>query len=571
MVTSDDGVLAEPGHVLAELAQFPPEPVHVLAEPARFLTALLDSLAVGVVACNDAGQVVLMNRPVREILGLPEDGSSPLGYARTAVAAIQNADGSPIPLAGTPLRRALRGAAAAETDIHVRIPGRRDRILATTARRIGGSDDRTLGAIAVAHEVTALRRAERFRTCHAHVQQHLKAAGSVVEAAPGVLEAVGTTLGWPAAELWLIDDATGHLDAVGQWGAPGTDFGEILGQRIDRGFGITGRVWETGKPIWVPDIAVTTDLQTPAERAGAEACIRQGIHTVLGVPVHDADTLLGVLTCFAGAPEQHEDLLTVLLDGVAAQIGVYVALRRAEELARQLTRSKDDFIALVSHEMRTPLTAIVANVAMLAEDAAGLDEERRHMVASVARNANALSDVVDLLLDLAGLDSGYLDLTVRRIDLAEIVTAALTQARPAAADAGVRLGEDPPGPSWLDGDALRLRQVVDDLLANAIRYSAAGGAVQLAIRTDCGGVELEVSDLGIGTPADERERVFERFYRGSNVRHQGIPGRGLGLSRARAIVDLHGGTIRLSDNRPHGTTVLVRLPGGEIESATAAG
>jgi signal transduction histidine kinase len=546
MATSNDGVVVEPPRVLTE--------------PAHFLTALLDSLTVGVVACDEHGQVVFMNRPVREILDLPEHDVSPIEYARIAAMAAQDAEGRPIPAADTPLHRAQRGEEVVETDVHVRIPGLRARVLATTARRIVGSDGQTLGAVAVAHEVTALRRAERFRACHIAVQQRLKAAGSVVEAATGVLEAIGNTLGWPGAELWLIDDATGHLESVGQWNAPGADFSEILGHRIERGFGITGRVWETGKPIWVPDIAVTTDLQTPAERVRAEACMRQGIHTVLGVPVHDADTLLGVLTCFAGAPEQHEDLLTVLLDGVAAQIGVYIALRRAEELARQLSRAKDDFIALVSHEIRTPLTAIVANVSMLAEDTTGLDGERRHMLASTVRNANTLSSVVELLLDLAGLDSGYLDLSVGRIDLAEIVTVALAQAGTAAEAAGVRLDEDLPEPSWLDGDAHRLRQVVDDLLANAIRYSPAGGAVQVAVRADGGVIELEVSDVGIGTPADERERVFERFYRGSNVRHQGIPGRGLGLSRARAIVDLHGGTIRLTGNRPHGTTVLVRLP-----------
>ncbi len=437
----------------ADRAPLATSDVGVLVEPARFLDALLDSLEVGVIACDDAGQIVLMNRPVREVLDLAEGDWSPAEYTRTSAVAVQDSGGRPIPFADTPLRRAWLGGELVEDDIHVRIPGRRARILATTARRVVGSNGRALGAIAVSHEVTALRRAERFRACHVVVQQHLRAADSVVEAASGVLEAVATTLGWPGAELWLIDESTGRLESVGQWNAPGTDFTEILGQRIERGFGVTGRVWETGKAIWVPEIGVTSELQTPAERVRAEACIRQGIHTVLGVPVHDAGTMLGVLTCFAGAPEQHEDLLTVLLDGVAAQIGVYVALRRVEELGRQLTRAKDDFITLVSHEMRTPLAAIVGNASMLAEDLAGLDPDRRHMVASVERNANALSGVVDQLLDLAGLDSGYLALALERIDLAEIVTAALAEARPIAAATGVRLGDDPGGPFWMNGDA----------------------------------------------------------------------------------------------------------------------
>ena len=101
---------------------------------------------------------------------------------------------------------------------------------------------------------------------------------------------------------------------------------------------------------------------------------------MLAVPVRDGGTLLGVLTCYAGAQERHEDLLTVLLDGVAAQIGVFVALRRAEELARQLARAQNDFIDLVGHEMRTPLTSITANADLLAEDAASLDADGRQMV-----------------------------------------------------------------------------------------------------------------------------------------------------------------------------------------------
>ena len=329
--------------------------------------------------------------------------------------------------------------------------------------------------------------------------------------------------------------------------------------RVTKGAGITGRVWASGRPLWVPDIADTFTLRSAVERIRAETCLRQGIRTVLAVPVRDGSTVLGVLTCYAGAPEQHEDLLTVLLDGVAAQIGVHVALRRAEGLAHQLTRAKDDFIALVSHEMRTPITTIVANATMLAEESGALSEDLRAMLDAVLRNSSTLRDVVDTLLDLAGLDSGYLDLTVRRVDLGAIVTEAVEEARRRAGGtveiivAGVGLFP-------LDGDPHRLRQVVDDVLANAVKYSLPGGRVRVGLDSGEGAVELTVTDDGIGTPADERDRVFDRFYRGSNVRHQGIPGHGLGLSRARTIVQRHGGSIRLTGHRPSGTRMVIRLP-----------
>jgi signal transduction histidine kinase len=416
------------------------------------------------------------------------------------------------------------------------------------------------GAVAMSLEVTAVRRAERFRVCHTEVERCLRVSGSVTAAAPGILEAVGTALGWPAAELWLIEESTGEPRWAGGWNAPGTDFSRILGQPVRKGFGVTGRVWQTGQSLWVPDISRSPFRLTPAEQRKVDACIGQGIRTVLGVPVRDGGTLLGVLNCFAGAPEDSEDLLTVLLDGVAAQVGVYVALRRAEELARQLARTQDDYIALVSHELRTPLTSIVANASLLAEDGEHLEEDHRAMLTAVVRNATMLSQVVDTLLDLAGLDSGHLALRPARIDLAALAGDAVEAARERAAGAGVRLSADRPARLWMDGDPLRLRQVLDDLVSNAVRYTPAGGAVRVRLSAGGGLVELGVTDTGIGTPAEERDLVFDRFYRGRNVRHQGTAGNGLGLSLARTIVQLHGGTIRLTGHRPRGTTVLVRLP-----------
>ena len=524
-----------------------------------FLAALVDSLPVGVVACGPEGEMLLVNRPVRELMNLPADGSLH-DYPARAAAAFFDADGRPVPWSEAPLQRAARGERVVDTDLVVRLPGRRERIVAATAQPVVTADGRRLGAVAIAREVTALRRAERFRACQQAVERALQSARSAVEAAPGVLAAVGGTLGWAATELWLVDEDDGELGFGGRWCAPGSGLESVLGFAPIRNVGITGRVWATGKPIWVPDIADTVTLRSPLERSRAAECLRHGVRTVLAVPVRDGDTVLGVLTCYGNAPVPHEDLLALLLDGVAAQIGVYVALRRAEALARQLARAKDDFIALVSHEMRTPLTSIMANASMLADEQHGPDAESRAMVDAVLRNASSLRGVVDTLLDLAGLDSGHLTLTVERVDLAVIVADAIAAAGPHAAAHGVRLIAAHGEPLSLDGDAHRLRQVVDDLLANAVRYSPGGGDVHVGLRERPGVAELTVTDDGIGTPAEERDRVFDRFYRASNVRHQGIAGQGLGLSLARTIVELHGGTIRLAGHRPHGTTATVRLP-----------
>ncbi|MFI5494833.1 ATP-binding protein [Actinoplanes sp. NPDC051859] len=522
---------------------------------ASFLEALLDSLAVGVLACDPDGGLVVMNRALRQVYGLPETSELPPDYATLVGGFLYDTDHQPLPWHQTPLMRALNGDPMRDTDVIIDVPGHRTRTFGVTAQPIITASGQQTGAVAVTHEVTAVRRVERFRDCHLAVEQALKSATSVAEAAPTVLQAVVTTLRWSAAELYLVDEVTGQLHSVGHWNDTGMESEGFFGHTPVKGAGATGRVWRTEQPFWIREIGDATMLRSPFERERVEICLRHGIHTVLAVPVSDGRNLLGVLTCYAGAAENHEEMLTVLLDGIAAQIGIFVALRRAEELTRQLGRVQDDFISLVGHELRTPLTAITAYAGMLSDDF-GEDEDSRSMVQSIERNAGELQSIVATLLDLAGLDSGHLPLQIRPVDLSRIVL----EAEAASRHHDVHFHTDIPDSVTIDGDPDRLRQVVQDLLDNAAKYSAAGSDVRVSLTTDAQMAELCVSDQGIGTPSEERERVFDRFYRGSNVRHQGTQGTGLGLSRARTIVHLHGGTIQLLDNEPTGTTACVKVP-----------
>lgn len=527
---------------------------------SSFLGALLESLTAGVTACDSSGRVVLVNRTLRDVLELPLTGDVTAEYTAAGMTMTFHTDGTAMALDQTPLIRALRENRVVGGDVVFRVPGRPARTFAANARPIIGADGRTWGAVVATHEVTAVRRTERFRSCHAAVARALGTASSAAEAAPAVLEAVATSLDWPYAELWLIDEATGDLRSVGHWSPPGVDLSGLLSQTAVKGVGIAGRVWATGTALWVPDLGDIAHGVTQVEPARADACLRHGIRTALAVPVRDGDELLGVLTCYAGAPEHQEDLLTVLLDGIAAQIGMFVALRRAENLARQLARAQDDFIALVGHEVRTPLTSITANVAMLGEDSGGLTEEHRMMVQAIERNTTVMRDTIDTLLDLAGLDSGQVNLQPADLDITAVVAQAVAAAAPAAAANGIRIDTRLPERLLIHGDGTRLRQVADELLSNAIKYSPQGSEVSVHLDVDSGTVELGVTDEGIGTPPDEAGRLFDRFYRASNVRHHGTPGSGLGLSLTRAIVHLHGGTITLISRRPSGTTALVRIP-----------
>ncbi|GIF16649.1 ATP-binding protein [Actinoplanes teichomyceticus] len=523
-----------------------------------FLAALLESLTVGVIACDNEGRLVVVNRVLREAQGLPPVGEVPIDWPRMVTGSLLHPDGTPISWERTPLMRALHGETVPATDVVVERPGHRPRTFSTIAQPITGSGGRMLGAVAVGREITALRRVERFRTCHLAVAEAIAAANEPPAAAPGVLRAVAITLGWPYAELWVIDQTGEHLDSVGRWSAPGSE--ELADYIPVKGVGVTGRVWATGQPLWVANLADADWLYAPDSRARTELSVRLGIRTVLSVPVRNGNTMLGVLSCYSTVVEPHQDVLTVLLDGVAAQFGVFVAMCRATELSRQLERARDDFLALIGHEMRTPLTSIAANATLLGEEAAGLDEDSRQMVRSIERNTAALRGIVETLLDLAGLEAGHIGLTVRDVDLAALVTDAANAAGPTAAGNGVRLSTDLPERLGMTGDPARLREVVDDLLSNAIKYSRDGGDVRVHLRSHGTTAELRVTDTGIGVPGDEIDQLFARFYRASNVRHQGVPGSGLGLTRARTIVEMHGGAITITGHEPTGTTAVVRLP-----------
>ncbi|WP_203810611.1 PAS domain-containing sensor histidine kinase, partial [Actinoplanes couchii] len=521
---------------------------------SRFMDALLDSLSVGVVACDESGRVVLLNRALREVRGWADVRAVPVDYPASINGILRHPDLQTMQWQQTPLMRAFHGERVDAADVVTVVPGHRTRRFATTAQPILDEDGSRLGAVAVAHEVTAVRRAESFRECHRQVEHALRTAASATEAAPEILRAVTGTLGWPCAELFLVDDTTGMLHPSGHHSVTGDPGDGFFAHQPIRGQGVTGRVWQTGQPLWVADIATDLPQPTAYERERIQVCLSRGIHTILAVPVRDGGTLLGVLTCYAGTPEHHEDLLTVLLDGVAAQIGVYVALRRAEQYTRHLSRSQNDFIALVGHEVRTPLAALAGNAGLLAEDASALDPDHQHMIEVIGRSTATLQRIVDTLLDVAGIESGQTSFTVEAVDLVSIVRDAVAAAE---ATSTLTFSTDLPHHTVVDGDPVRLRQVLDGLLANAVTYTAAGGHVAVSVQTTGDTVQVQVADTGIGIVAAERDRVLDRFFRGENVRHQGIPGNGLGLSLASAVIRRHHGTIRIDDNQPHG--VIVRL------------
>jgi signal transduction histidine kinase len=228
-------------------------------------------------------------------------------------------------------------------------------------------------------------------------------------------------------------------------------------------------------------------------------------------------------------------------------------------------RVKDEFVASVSHELRTPLTSIMGYIDLTLLDGS-LGPQARQRLDVARKNTGRLLRLVNDLLFTAQTDQGHLALDRTLVDLVTIVRESVEEIAERARQDEVRLEVDVPDVAWVEGDPLRLGQVVDNLLTNAIKYSLRGGRVRLRLLLSPGidggpeMVTLSVSDDGIGISEEDQERLFTRFFRAAEAQERAIQGAGLGLSICKSLVEAHGGTVGVESAPGQGTTIHVRLP-----------
>ncbi len=236
-------------------------------------------------------------------------------------------------------------------------------------------------------------------------------------------------------------------------------------------------------------------------------------------------------------------------------------LEAQNESLLQLDRLKDEFVALVSHELRTPLTSIRGYLELLLEGEAGdLNDEQRQFLGVVERNAHRLLALVGDLLFLAQVEAGKLSLEIGAVDLGAVAAESVETTRPLADEKGVTLTLATGPLPLLAGDRARLAQLLDNLISNGIKFTPAGGRIDVRVRGERGNAVLEVRDTGMGIAPEEQQNLFERFFRSSRATEQAIPGTGLGLAISKAIVQAHGGRITVASDESTGSTFHVSLP-----------
>jgi len=286
------------------------------------------------------------------------------------------------------------------------------------------------------------------------------------------------------------------------------------------------------------------------------------VRSYLAVPVkgRGGDAIGGLFFGHSavGRFDEHHERLAV---GVASWASVALENARLYESVQETSRIKDEFLASLSHELRTPLNAILGYSRMLQTGIIAPDKKQK-AIDTIERNATSLTQIVEDILDISRIVSGKIRLNVQPVDFPTIVRNALDAIGPAAEAKGIRIETviDPQA-APISGDPERLQQVLWNLLSNGVKFTHREGKVQVRLERVNSHVELTVSDTGIGIAPEFLPHVFERFRQAdaSTTRERG--GLGLGLSIARQLTEMHGGTIDVSSaGLGQGATFRVKIP-----------
>jgi signal transduction histidine kinase len=247
---------------------------------------------------------------------------------------------------------------------------------------------------------------------------------------------------------------------------------------------------------------------------------------------------------------------------------VVVILRDITE-ERQLEDAKSNFLSVISHELRTPLNSIKGFLNIILEGRAGaLNELQRDFLDTASGQAEYLNVMISDLVEFSRIQVRRTELANDPVSMGDVAGSVAGRLLPLASEKQITIvNEVASDVSLVDGDRLRLDQVVSNLVSNAIKFTPSGGVVTLSAEEQDGHLVLSVADTGVGIPADERERIFEPFYQVSHGSARLYGGLGLGLAICKHIVDCHGGRILVESEEGRGSVFRVVLPLHQVREA----
>jgi PAS domain S-box-containing protein len=535
----------------------------------------LTSIGDGVITTDPEGRVTLLNEVAQALTGWREAEAT--GRPLEEIFVIVN-EHSRRP-AENPVRRVLREGRITGLANHTVLLSKDGREIAIddSAAPVRGADGSLLGVVMVFRDITERRRFERER---AALLQAERAARTEVEAVAeqlrhlqavtdtallnlglddllrALLGRVRAALASDTATILLVEPDGRHLVPVASDGLR-EEVNEHV--RIPVGQGVSGQIATSERGLIIDDLTVVDVMSR---------WLREKVKSLVGAPLRIDHRLIGVIHVGAVAPRQFGEADLALLRLVAERVALAVErahLLVSEQAARReaeaANRAKDQFLAVLSHELRTPLNTALGWVRMLRS--AGVDPPRQERaLESIERSTRVQARMIDDLLDMSRIAAGRMTLDRRPMSLGPLITETVESLQEEARGKEVVLEThlDPPA-GTVSGDMDRLRQVLMNLLVNAVKYTPSGGRVEVHLTAADDVVRLVVRDTGIGIERDFLPHVFERF-RQADWRSAGTQGGlGLGLAIVREIVEMHGGAVEVQSDGPgQGAVFTVTLP-----------
>jgi signal transduction histidine kinase len=361
-----------------------------------------------------------------------------------------------------------------------------------------------------------------------------------------------------ASSIMLVDKNTGELrfEAVS-----GSKREEVKRVTVPLEDSIAGWIAREGKPLIISDaqqdprfytqVDETTDFET---------------RSILGVPLQVKGEVIGVLEALNKTGDEifsQDDMHTLSTLAAHAAIAIENArlvteIQKAYEELSELDRLKSDFVAIVSHELQTPLTVILGYASFLKKEATGAASEQ---VDAVLQSALRLRSLINDMINLRHIETGEIELELEQLSLNELSTA-ITAEFASLAEAKKQSVTIQLAPQLLivEADRQKLHLVLANLLSNAIKFTPEGGHIRVEIKTKGNEAWVSVRDTGVGIPPSKQERIFDRFYQVEPSLTRRFEGMGLGLSIAKGMIELHGGRIWVESVEEMGSSFTFALP-----------
>jgi signal transduction histidine kinase len=551
---------------------------HEAERQRRWIEATLQQLPIGVIIAEaPGGATVLVNEIARHITQYSFEQSVEIEqYNQFQNFAGLRPDGRPYAPEEWPLARALRtGEVVTDEEVIIRRFDGSEITIEADATPIRDDHGAIVAAVVTFSDITARRHSELLRARLVTLSDALARILSEEQVVNVVLDQAVPSFGADAGTVVL---ATAQGTRFSLLGSVGFDQDELRNWRSYpiRHATPAGQAALTAAPVFVGSNAEL--LQRFPSLAGLPLARHYAAHASL--PMLFEGTVLGVISFNFSQPRTFDTEERLLMQTFAQQCGQAFERARLYE-DQQISRAeaeaavhlRDIFFSVAAHELKTPLTSLMGQAQLLQRrlDREGLLQGTlQHSVDVVIAQAQRLNAMVSALLDLSRIEQGRLSIEREPLDLCALVQRVIEETLPTIRrhDLVCKVDE---APIMIFGDALRLEQVLQNLIGNAVKYSPNGGEVRVrVVRQEDGFARIDVQDHGIGIPEDALPHLFSRFYRAPNAVAGQISGTGIGLYVVKEIVALHGGRVGVASSQGTGATFSITLPPLESVSSLSA-